>query len=470
MEEEPKVQICEDNYGEKVVIDDKDDLVIDAPMAEEDHISKHGLSIAKTSFFLVGEVAGVGVLAMPRALHDTGGWTGLLVVFFMAVCSAYTGTILGRCWSMLQDRYPEYRQGCRFPYQAIGQHAGGKAGRIGVSVCLYITLFGAGTVFILLAAENMKTLFCNIGGIAISQCYWILIVAAVLCPLLWLGTPKDFWPLAFGAAAATAIAVLLVVIQAAEDAQPDVQQTSTGFSAFFLAFGTMAFAFGGHPTFPTVQDDMKEGRKFGKAVLFAYIMIILLYIPIIVTGFAVYGDKLEHNILKNMTSGGLQYASLILVTLHLLTASNIVWSAVFQETEEILKVPKHFGWKRALVRTGLLLIAVFIAESIPTFGVLLDLLGASTMSFLAFIFPCLFYLILTRQFKAAAVESGEIDRLPAGIFDIPLWEKTLIYEIIIVGLFAAVSGTYAGFSELVAPAAFTRPCYLAGASANTCEG
>ena len=28
--------------------------------------------------------------------------------------------------------------------------------------------------------------------------YWILIVSAVLCPLLWLGTPKDFWVRSFG--------------------------------------------------------------------------------------------------------------------------------------------------------------------------------------------------------------------------------------------------------------------------------
>ena len=38
----------------------EEDQVIDAPMAREDHLSQHGLSVVKTSFFLVGEVAGVG--------------------------------------------------------------------------------------------------------------------------------------------------------------------------------------------------------------------------------------------------------------------------------------------------------------------------------------------------------------------------------------------------------------------------
>jgi hypothetical protein len=99
--------------------------------------------------------------------------------------------------------------------------------------------------------------------------------------------------------------------------------------------------------------------------------------------------------------------------------------------------------------------------------VLLDLLGASTISFLSFVFPGLFYIILNRQFKAEALESGELSSLPAGTFDIPLWEKTLIIEILLVGLFAAGSGTYAGIVELVAPNAFSKPCYLSS-PINTC--
>ncbi|XP_055332577.1 uncharacterized protein LOC129584441 [Paramacrobiotus metropolitanus] len=438
--------------------------------ATEDHPveKEHGLTVGRTAFFLVGEVAGVGILAMPKALHDTGGWSGLLVVIFCGLCSGYTGTVLGRCWTMLQDHYPEYRGGCRYPYQAIGIHAGGRAGRIAVSICMNITLFGAGTVFLLLAAENMKTLFCNLGGIAISQCYWILIVAAVLCPILWLGTPKDFWPLAMGAALATAIAVVLIIIQAGLDFTPGVKYGTSSFSVFFLAFGTMAFAFGGHPTFPTIQDDMKDGKKFGRAAFFAYAMILILYLPMITVGFAVYGEGLKSNILKSITPGGLQYASLILVTMHLLFASNIVWNAVFQETEEILKVPKTFGWKRAATRTVLLLISVFIAETIPTFGVLLDLLGASTIGMLSFVFPGLFYIILNRKFKAEAEILGPASNYPASSFDIPLWEKTLIIEIMLVGLFAAGTGTYAGITEMIQPDSFSRPCFLPGAANNTC--
>ena len=42
------------------------------------------------------------------------------------------------------------------------------------------------------------------------------------------------------------------------------------FNDFFMAFGTICFAYGGHPGFPTFQADMKEPEKFGKAIFLAY--------------------------------------------------------------------------------------------------------------------------------------------------------------------------------------------------------
>lgn len=54
-------------------------------------------------------------------------------------------------------------------------------------------------------------------------------------------------------------------------------------------------------------------------------------------------------------------------------------------------------WKRLLIRTITMAAAVFIAESVPTFGYILDLLGATTISALTFIFPGWFYIALNRK-------------------------------------------------------------------------
>lgn len=62
------------------------------------------------------------------------GWIGFLLVFVCCFVSAYTGDILGKCWTLTQERRPELRQGSvRYPYPAIGEEAYGKVGRFVLS-------------------------------------------------------------------------------------------------------------------------------------------------------------------------------------------------------------------------------------------------------------------------------------------------------------------------------------------------
>jgi hypothetical protein len=59
-----------------------------------------------------------------------------------------------------------------------------------------------------------------------------------------------------------------------------------------------------------------------------------------------------------------------------------------------------------LVRGGVFLICVFVAESVPTFGPLLDLFGGSTESSTALIFPPICYLFL----KASEAKTAFAER------------------------------------------------------------
>ena len=53
-----------------------------------------------------------------------------------------------------------------------------------------------------------------------------------------------------------------------------------------------------------------------------------------------------------------------------------------------------FNWKRCAFRTFSVFVLLFIAESVPSFGSILNLIGASTVTLLTFIFPPLFYMKL----------------------------------------------------------------------------
>ncbi|XP_064596417.1 uncharacterized protein LOC135463023 [Liolophura sinensis] len=408
-----------------------------------------GLTIFTAAVFMVGEMAGSGVLALPQSL-DQAGWIGMLLIVGCSILSAYTGKILGESWIMIQDRYPQYQGHMRYPYPAIGQVTYGKPGRYLVSFSVNFTMLGGCTVFLLLAAENIQDLIKDVGH-NISFCYWLLLVAAMLLPVTWLGTPKDFWFVGVGAAGATSVACVVLVSNMIYDGvqrREVVQHSSPSFTYFFMALGTISFAFGGHPAFPTFQTDMKNQKKFGHAVFLAYLIVLTMYLPVSVAGYFVYGRDVKANILLTVSHGPMLYIVQILITAHLLFGFIIVLNPVSQEMEEVLRVPKHFTWKRCVVRTLMVVLVLFVAETIPRFGGVLALVGGSTVTLLAYVLPPMFYLKLCTM-------KGDWDSV-----HVPFHIKVMNCEILIVGVVAGIASTYSAVTDLTAPGSFTLPCYV----------
>ena len=60
------------------------------------------------------------------------------------------------------------------------------------------------------------------------------------------------------------------MIEHTKDIPHEVDKNRT-FTDFFLAFGAIMFSYGGASTFPTIQHDMKEPKKFKYAVIITYI-------------------------------------------------------------------------------------------------------------------------------------------------------------------------------------------------------
>jgi vesicular inhibitory amino acid transporter len=66
----------------------------------------------------------------------------------------------------------------------------------------------------------------------------------------------------------------------------------------------------------------------------------VLYMPVSIVGFQVFGYKVKDNIIENLDENWLRTVSLVLITGHVLTAFNIILNPVFQGFEEIFKAPK----------------------------------------------------------------------------------------------------------------------------------
>ncbi|GFS13239.1 proton-coupled amino acid transporter 4 [Elysia marginata] len=405
-----------------------------------------GLTVFTATFFLVGDVAGCGLLSFPWALSRIG-YVGILLIFLFGVGAIYSATLLGRCWMMISERFAEYHdQPVRHPYPLIGQLAFGKTFRKLVSFCVIFTSCGSSVAYLLLISENLMALLPSAN---ISYGCWLVIVAAVLCPVCWLGTPKDFWPVALFASLTTSIACVFIIIQIARDAPivPPAFHAPLEFKTFLMAFGILCFGFGGHQVFPTIQVDMKKPEKFGTVAAFGFCTVLCMYVPVAIAGFLVYGSSLEENVLMSLLPGPVQLTAVVLLNLHLLGGFVILLSPVSLEMEDFFNVPNCFCFRRVLMRTILVCILLFVALSLPQFGAILALIGGSTMTCIVFIIPATCYLKLSSM-------KGDWETI-----EIPLHEKVLCIEIIVVGTLAGIAATYSALDALTY-SHFSKPLYL----------
>ena len=106
------------------------------------------------------------------------------------------------------------------------------------------------------------------------------------------------------------------------------------------------------------------------------------------------GANVTDNIVLAMSGGWQKVTVEVMLLLHLITTFPIIMNPPAQILEHLLHIPTHFNWKRCVFRTSSVLLLLFIAESIPSFGAILNLIGASTVTLLTFIFPPLFYIKL----------------------------------------------------------------------------
>ncbi|XP_049818819.1 uncharacterized protein LOC109600018 [Aethina tumida] len=409
---------------------------------------KKGLGVLSTSIFIAGEMAGSGVLALPKAIVNCG-FIGLLLLVIFCINAAYGGIKLGNCWQIIEERYPEHRKSTRNPYAVIGWKAFGNFGSVLVSYSIRITLFGAGTVYILLAAQIFQELFDTILPV-VSSCSYFLIIAILLIPPMWLASPKEFNFVGIGALLTTVGACILFFYQIVLDgnAKPTPVRKIHDFNDFFLSFGTLLFAFGGASTFPTIQNDMKDKNKFSTCVIIAFSVILVLYLPISAGGYYVYGEDVDFNISRSLSKSLYVYLANILMAIHLIFAFLIVTNPVSQELEEALNIPKNFNWKRCCIRSFMMFAMIIIGESLPQFGVILSLIGGSTITLLTFVLPPLFYM------KLCSMKSP--DWQPRHI---PLHEKIYLWELIAIGIVGGGASTYSAVHVIFGYNSFSKPCY-----------
>ncbi|EFN79625.1 amino acid transporter AVT1B [Harpegnathos saltator] len=354
-----------------------------------------GLSLFFATLCIVDVFGVFPIIALPRAIAQCGlyGIPMVLIVFGLQI---YTATLLGKSWIIANILDPQILRKNRYPLAAVTELTMGSRARSIVTVLLNLTVFGCGIPNLLVASQNLHLFGFKISGqhFDLSFCYWLLIVGVLLCPLMWLGSPRDMKWVATSSSIAVGLTAILVwwsIITDDRMSNATPITTSPTWDKFISGYGMLAFQFDVHPTLMTIQVDMRQPQDIDKAVLFSFLTSGSLFA--VTVGLAVwkYGDSTTANILEVVPSGLIANIAVLLAALQLCFSSVIGYSALFQHLEDQWSVQRTFGWKRCAMRSAVVLLSVAVGESVSRFDIVMTLIGGSLTGSLVFVLPPLIY-------------------------------------------------------------------------------
>ncbi|KAG1692970.1 Amino acid transporter AVT1C [Nymphon striatum] len=421
-------------------------------LLQKDRTSKKEISVGMVFLLVTGELMGAGILALPYAVV-TSGYFGVILIVVIGLLSSYGGVKLGRCWQIIIERWPQYDTNIKDPFPVIGYICFGKCAKEFVRLNVYLMLYGCDVVILLLSSQLVQSLTTTY---PISYCNWILIIGLCLMPTTWLESPKDFWQAGVAAFLATAISMVIVSVQLVGDLLVkninDTVKPEINVQAVMFTYGTIAFMNGGSATFPTIQNDMKDKKKFSFTYGMASIVINGVYLVLGVLSFLILSKETKPNILDTLPLNWSTKIAQVLIIIHLFVVFCVLLNPVLQDLENVFNIPFKFCWQRVLIRSSIVLSIIFVAESVPNFGNILNIIGASSVTLLSFVFPSVFY------FKLVSMNAPPGEVWPKWV--IPWYEKAFILFLITFTVAGGLSSTYLSVKQMVSTNTFVMPCYF----------
>ncbi|KAG0170677.1 hypothetical protein DFQ28_005698 [Apophysomyces sp. BC1034] len=392
-------------------------------------------SQAGSSFYayvnVVCVIAGTGTLGLPYALKQ-GGWIGLMILGLSWIMSIYTGTILIRClYANGKERMMTYKDIATASFGVIG-------GWVTFFFNTWI-LLGAPILYMVLSGQNLNQL-CKGTAAELGDTPWIIISCAIVAvPFILVKSMREVAIMSAFGAAATLITVLIVLVMACIDQKnlTNIQHNSVIWEQFPIALSTISFSFGGNVVYPHVEASMKKPKQWPMVLALGLSTCALMYFLTAVPGYAIYGTTVISPIYNRIPVGAGRMVAIILMTIHVLTASPILVTSFSLDVEDMCSISvERFGkWKefaiRAVLRTAVMVFVGVVACVVPHFDLLMSLIGAFANCALIFVFPILFYFRLT------------------GFRNKPLYELAFCAVIVLLGIVGLIFGTKEAIEALI---------------------
>ncbi|EOY18729.1 Transmembrane amino acid transporter family protein isoform 2, partial [Theobroma cacao] len=374
----------------------------------------------------INVLCGVGILSTPYAAKE-GGWLGLIILFTFAVLSFYTGLLLRQCL----DSEPGLET-----YPDIGQAAFGTAGRIAVSIILYVELYACCVEYIILEGDNLSSLFPNahisLGGFELnSQRLFALMTTLAVLPTVWL---RDLSVLSYISAGGVVASVLVVLclfwVGLVDQVGFHNKGTTLNLASLPVAVGLYGYCYSGHAVFPNIYTSMAKPNQFPSVLIACFGICSLLYAGTAIMGYTMFGEATESQFTLNMPKDLIASKIAVWTTVvNPFTKYALTMSPVAMSLEELIPsshLKSHIY--AILIRTSLVISTLIVGLSIPFFGLVMSLIGSSLTMLVTLILPPACYLSIVR---------GKVTRI----------QTTLCIIVIAVGVVSSAFGTYSALSK-----------------------
>ncbi|KAM3719069.1 Amino acid transporter AVT1B [Dirofilaria immitis] len=421
---------------------------------------RKGINWFLASMFILGDLVGGGVIAMPVAFTQTGLILGILFMLIICAIFVITGWLLADTWEIMRERWPEYRKHCRKPFSEMARRSMSKKSEIVTKVTVYSTLFGATVVYILLSSKIFQNFMANF-DLNFNFCWLLIIVFISILPITFLKSPVEYWWAVLIAIFCTITAIIMIFVGVSldfHDCYHEAFYSDISVDAI-LSLGIFLFAFNGHQVFPTVQNDMRNPADFKKSVLVGFIFVALLYMPLSVYSFLVYGNSMVNSVINSMQITWIRHVADLSIAIHCILAIIITVNPINLKLEDTFNVPHKFCFKRIVVRTSLLLAALFVSLSIPNFGAVMNLFGSTTVPCTCVILPTLFNIYI----KAATYDKDKhIWIKPTFLEVLEKTPKVLLSTLILINIITVICSVIATIMSIkeVIGIRFIPPCYM----------
>ncbi|XP_020583577.1 probable sodium-coupled neutral amino acid transporter 6 [Phalaenopsis equestris] len=405
-----KERFEEDNVNELDVLP----LIVDGDRQRAS--SDSGSGIPGSVFNLATSIIGAGIMALPATMKALGLVLGSFAIVVMGVLSEISIELLVRFSHLSKSA----------SYGEVVQSALGFRMRILSEISIIINNAGILVVYLIIIGDVMSGSPDHVGvfqqllghGVWDLRKLVILVVLVVfLAPLCAL---EKIDSLSFTSAASVALAIVFVVVSCAvaftkvvegRIAKPRMGPdlgSKVAILDLLVVVPIMTNAYVCHFNVQPIYNELKgkSPQKMYRVGRITTLLCVLVYFATAVSGYLLFGDDTESDVLTNFDkdlgigfSTSLNYVVRIGYVLHLVLVFPVIHFSLRQTVSALLfKEPLPQSRVKTLALTASLLGLIYLGSAmIPNIWVAFKFTGATTGLSLGFIFPCLIALKLDKQ-------------------------------------------------------------------------